>query len=40
MAETTEFELVSPEKLLISQPAEMVVVPESKGLMLGMPYCR
>ena len=27
MAETTEFELVSPEKLLISQPAEMVVVP-------------
>jgi len=31
MAETTEFELVSPEKLLISQPAEMVVVPGSEG---------
>src|SRR5579859_1129054 len=31
MAETTEFELVSPEKLLISQPAEMVVVPGAEG---------
>jgi F-type H+-transporting ATPase subunit epsilon len=31
MAETTEFELVSPEKLLISQPAEMVVVPGTEG---------
>lgn len=29
--ETTDFELVSPEKLLISQPAEMVVVPGSEG---------
>jgi len=31
MAETTDFELVSPEKLLISQPAEMVVVPGTEG---------
>jgi F-type H+-transporting ATPase subunit epsilon len=31
MAETTDFELVSPEKLLVSQPAEMVVVPGSEG---------
>ena len=31
MAETTEFDLVSPEKLLISQPAEMVVVPGTEG---------
>lgn len=31
MAETTEFELVSPEKLLIAEPAEMVVVPGSEG---------
>jgi F-type H+-transporting ATPase subunit epsilon len=31
MAETTEFELVSPEKLLIAEPAEMVVVPGTEG---------
>lgn len=31
MAETTNFELVSPEKLLISQPVEMVVVPGAEG---------
>ena len=31
MAETTDFELVSPEKLLVSEPAEMVVVPGSEG---------
>jgi len=31
MAETTEFELVSPEKLLISEAAEMVVVPGAEG---------
>ncbi len=31
MAETLEFELVSPERLLVSQPAEMVVVPGSEG---------
>jgi len=31
MAETTNFELVSPEKLLVSQPVEMVVVPGAEG---------
>lgn len=31
MAEMTEFELVSPARLLIAQPAEMVVVPGSEG---------
>lgn len=31
MADTFEFELVSPEKLLVSQPAEMVVVPGAEG---------
>jgi F-type H+-transporting ATPase subunit epsilon len=31
MAETTEFELVSPERLLLSEPVEMVVVPGSEG---------
>src|SRR3954451_2260470 len=31
MAEKTEFELVSPEKLLVSQPVDMVVVPGSEG---------
>jgi F-type H+-transporting ATPase subunit epsilon len=31
MAEVTDFELVSPEKLLIAQPAEMVVVPGTEG---------
>ncbi|MBU0724351.1 MAG: F0F1 ATP synthase subunit epsilon [Alphaproteobacteria bacterium] len=31
MAETTNFELVSPEKLLVSQPVEMVVVPGTEG---------
>ncbi|MGB0694401.1 MAG: ATP synthase F1 subunit epsilon [Rhodospirillaceae bacterium] len=31
MAETTEFELVSPEKLLVSEPVEMVVVPGTEG---------
>jgi len=31
MPETTEFELVSPEKLLIAEPAEMVVVPGTEG---------
>jgi len=30
-AETTEFELVSPEKLLMSKAAEMVVVPGTEG---------
>ena len=31
MAETVEFELVSPAKLLKSEPVEMVVVPGSEG---------
>lgn len=31
MAEKLEFELVSPEKLLFSQPVDMVVVPGAEG---------
>ncbi|MBB4285709.1 F0F1 ATP synthase subunit epsilon [Roseospira goensis] len=31
MADTTEFELVSPDRLLISEPVEMVVVPGVEG---------
>jgi F-type H+-transporting ATPase subunit epsilon len=31
MADTVEFELVSPERLLLSQPVEMVVVPGEEG---------
>ena len=31
MAETVEFELVSPERLLLSVPVEMVVVPGAEG---------
>jgi len=31
MADKVEFELVSPEKLLVSQPVEMVVVPGGEG---------
>ena len=31
MADKVEFELVSPEKLLISQPVDMVVVPGAEG---------
>ncbi|MGD9868247.1 MAG: F0F1 ATP synthase subunit epsilon [Hyphomicrobiales bacterium] len=31
MADTFQFELVSPERLLISQPARSVVVPGSEG---------
>ena len=37
MAETTQFELVTPERLLISEPAEMVVVPGTEGLFAAMP---
>lgn len=37
MAETTEFELVSPEKLLVSEQVEMVVVPGTEGLFGAMP---
>lgn len=31
MAETIEFELVSPERLLLAKPVEMVVVPGTEG---------
>ena len=31
MADKVEFELVSPEKLLVSQPVDMVVVPGGEG---------
>ena len=31
MAETTQFELVSPERLVISRAVEMVVVPGTEG---------
>jgi len=31
MAETFQFELVSPERLLMSEPAEQVVVPGTEG---------
>jgi F-type H+-transporting ATPase subunit epsilon len=31
MADRVEFELVSPERLLLSEPVEMVVVPGSEG---------
>jgi F-type H+-transporting ATPase subunit epsilon len=31
MAERVQFELVSPERLILSQPADMVVVPGTEG---------
>jgi len=31
MTDTVEFELVSPQRLLISEPVEMVVVPGAEG---------
>ena len=31
MADTVEFELVSPERLLLSVPVEMVVIPGAEG---------
>ncbi len=37
MAETTQFELVTPERLLLSEPVEMVVVPGSEGLFGVLP---
>lgn len=37
MADKVEFELVSPEKLLVSQPVEMVVVPGAEGLFGVLP---
>jgi F-type H+-transporting ATPase subunit epsilon len=37
MAETTQFELVSPERLFFSQPVEMVVVPGAEGDFAALP---
>ena len=37
MADTVEFELVSPEKLLVSEPVEMVVVPCAEGAVGVLP---
>jgi len=37
MADKIEFELVSPEKLLVSQPVEMVVVPGAEGFFGVLP---
>jgi F-type H+-transporting ATPase subunit epsilon len=37
MAETLLFELVSPERLVLSQPVEMVVVPGAEGDFGAMP---
>ncbi len=37
MAETTRFELVSPERLFFSQPVEMVVVPGTEGDFAALP---
>jgi F-type H+-transporting ATPase subunit epsilon len=35
-AEKTTFELVSPERLLLSQPVDMVVVPGAEGLFAAL----
>ena len=37
MAETLQFELVSPERLVFSEPVEMVVVPGAEGDFGAMP---
>jgi F-type H+-transporting ATPase subunit epsilon len=37
MAETLEFELVSPEKLLVSEPVEMVIVLGAEGNFGALP---
>ncbi|WP_029013794.1 ATP synthase F1 subunit epsilon [Niveispirillum irakense] len=37
MADKVEFELVSPEKLLVSQPVTMVVVPGAEGFLGVLP---
>jgi F-type H+-transporting ATPase subunit epsilon len=37
MAETTQFELVTPERLLLSEQVEMVVVPGTEGLFGVLP---
>ncbi|PKU25355.1 F0F1 ATP synthase subunit epsilon [Telmatospirillum siberiense] len=38
MAEKVEFELVSPERLLVSEPVEMVVVPGTEGDFGALPH--
>ena len=37
MAETTQFELVTPAKIMVQMAAEMVVAPGSEGLFGAMP---
>ena len=37
MADTLQFELVSPERLVLSEPVEMVVVPGAEGDFGAMP---
>lgn len=37
MSDKVEFELVSPEKLLVSQPVHMVVVPGAEGFLGVLP---
>lgn len=37
MADTVTFELVSPEKLIFSEPVDMVVVPGTEGLFGVLP---
>ena len=37
MAGTTDFELVSPERLLLQRPVEMVVVPGGEGNFAALP---
>lgn len=37
MADTVEFELVSPTRLLVSEPVEMVVVPGEEGNFGALP---
>ena len=37
MAGTTDFELVSPERLLVQRPVEMVVVPGGEGNFAALP---
>lgn len=37
MSDKVEFELVSPEKLLVSQPVRMVVVPGAEGFLGVLP---
>jgi len=38
MAETTRFELVSPERLFFSEPVEMAVVPGTEGDFAALPH--